>query len=145
MLLIVLLATLAYLLPFISMEKSRTVLFQLSGAELITSETFYTTGVAQPHEVPSDPCLLTAVILGGVALFTGFAPRQRGLRRASAVAALGACVALVLFPITTAARIPAVLPPPGVLHLAAGYWTSLSCYLLSAGITGLRGSSRIQF
>lgn len=134
---LLLLAIVAYALPFVAMADDRRLLFTLSGAQLVTSETFYTAGVADPAYVPADPCLLSALVLAASGFFAGLSSRRQWLRRISLTAALGACVGLALFPLTTSARIPAAMQYAGSLHLAAGYWASLSCSVLAAALVSL--------
>lgn len=124
-----LLAVLGYLLPFVALEKNGAVLFTLSGAQLITGETLYTTSAAA--EIPPDPCLLGAALLAAIGFFAGFGARRAWLRRIEIIAVAGACAGLLLFPVTTAARISIAVLHAASLRVEMGYWVSLICCLLA--------------
>ena len=124
-------ALVAYLLPFAALRADRLTLFTLSGAQLVTSETFYITGVAGPFTVPPDPFLVAAAVLVLGALLSRIG-KSRLWRRVSLALAACAFLALTLFPFTTSDRIPTAMSHTASLRLVTGYWVSLSCCLLAA-------------
>jgi hypothetical protein len=126
-------ALVAYLLPFAALESDRLTLFTLSGAQLVTSETFYMTGRAEPFTVPPDPFLVVAAVLALVALLSRMG-NTRLWRRVSLALAAGAFLAMTLFPFTTSDRIPAAMSHIALLRLATGYWISLFCCLMATAV-----------
>lgn len=125
---VLVLASLAFLLPFMTISCNGTRLVSLSGVQLLTGTTITPLGGGQATPVQPSPLVIAAFALGIVGIFT----RRRNGSAVTPWLSIGAtgaaAAALLFFQSASADQVRQQSMAAFALQMETGYWVAVVCY-----------------
>ena len=122
------LASLGFILPFVSFSCQGMKVATLSGFQLASGTTISGGDMFQANVVPPNPFIIAALILGGIAFLLGFYARTALMSLIATACSAIAALALILFQLEAPDQVRKATAQAFSLNMELGYWVALILY-----------------